>query len=142
MKVKDVMTHKVVHVEPETSVSAAARMLSHYNIGMVPVCAEDGSLQGVMTDRDIVTRCLAAERLPGKTRVGEIMTSRVSSVAPDMDLGVAAHLMGRLQVRRLPVVENGKLCGIVSLGDLAGNEESIYDAADALSEITGNISER
>ena len=59
-----------------------------------------------------------------------------------MDAAVAAHLMGRLQVRRLPVVENGKLCGMLSLGDLAKREQSIQDAADALSDITSNLSER
>ena len=58
---------------------------------------------------------------------------------PDMEIGVAAHLMGRLQIRRLPVVEQGKLCGLISLGDLAGYEETAYDAADALTDITSNI---
>mgnify|MGYP002519613828 CR=1 FL=1 len=59
-----------------------------------------------------------------------------------METGVAAHLMGRRQIRRLPVVENGRLCGMVSLGDLAAREESAYDATDALSEISNNVSVR
>ena len=74
--------------------------------------------------------------------VREIMTGRVLTVTPDMDTGAAAHLMGREQVRRLPVVENGRVCGMVSLGDLSQNEDSVYDAGDALSEITSNISDR
>ena len=59
-----------------------------------------------------------------------------------MDAAVAAHLMGRQQVRRLPVVENGRLCGMVSLADLAGREESALDAGDALAEISENLSDR
>ena len=102
----------------------------------------DGKVCGVVMDRDIVTRCLAANREPEHTTVQQIMTGRVLSVKPDLDAGAAAHLMGREQVRRLPVVEDGRLCGMVSLGDLAGKESSVMDASDALAEITSNISSR
>ena len=124
------------------SVSVAARTLAHYNVGMLPVCGSDGQLCGILTDRDIVTRCLAANRSPEKTSVKEIMTGQVLTAQPDMDTGAAANLMGRQQVRRLPVTENGKLCGMLSLGDLANREESVFDATDALAEITNNISNR
>ena len=70
------------------------------------------------------------------------MTGNVVSARPDMETSAAAGLMGRLQIRRLPVVENGKLCGMVSLGDLANREETGYDAADALSMISSNLSAR
>ena len=96
----------------------------------------------MVTDRDLVIRCMAANRQPAQTRVKDVMTAQVLSVEPDMEAGVAAHLMGRQQVRRLPVTEGGKLCGMISLGDLASREESIMDAADALSDITSNISHR
>lgn len=142
MKVKDVMTSPVIQIGAEESVAVAARTLTHYNIGVLPVCGSDGKLCGVITDRDIVTRCLAANRSAQDTTVREVMTSQVHSVRPDMDAGAAAHLMGRQQVRRLPVVDNGKLCGVISLGDLANTEEGSYDATDALSEITSNISHR
>ncbi len=142
MQVRHVMTTPVIRIGAEESVSVAARTLTHYNIGALPVCGSDGKLCGVITDRDIVTRCLAANRSPEDTTVRQIMTSQVFSVKPDMDAGAAAHLMGRQQVRRLPVVENEKLCGMLSLGDLAGSGENNYDAADALTEITGNISHR
>jgi len=142
MKVKDVMTSKVIRISPEESASVAARTLTHYNIGVLPVCTAEGKLCGMLTDRDIVTRCLAAERLPGNTRVREIMTGNVVAAAPDMDTGAAAALMGKAQVRRLPVLEGGKLCGMVTLGDLSQKEESVYDATDALAEITGNVSVR
>ena len=70
------------------------------------------------------------------------MTGQVTSVKPDMEIGVAAHLMGRQQIRRLPVTENGRLCGMVSLGDLAVREDSVMDAADALMDIASNLSQR
>ncbi len=142
MKVKDLMTQDVIRIRPEEPVSVAARNLTHYNIGMLPVCGSDGKLRGVVTDRDIVTRCLAAGRSPENTTVGQIMTSQVHSVDPNMDTALAAAMMGKRQIRRLPVVESGKLCGMLSLGDLAGNPDSAYDASDALSEITSNLSSR
>lgn len=141
MKVKDLMTKPAIHVSPTESVEVAARTLTQYNIGMLPVCGPDGKLCGVVTDRDMVIRCMASGKAPGKTAVREIMTGQVLSVQPDMEAGVAAHLMGRQQVRRLPVVENGKLCGLVSLGDLSKREDSVMDAADALAEISSNVSD-
>lgn len=142
MKVKDIMSGPVIRIHDKESVAVAARTLTHYNIGALPVCGGDGKLCGVLTDRDIVTRCMAAGRDPNTTQVKDVMTGQVLSVAPDTDAGVAASMMGRQQVRRLPVLDGGKLCGMVSLGDLAGRDESFYDAADALSDITGNISNR
>ena len=142
MKVRDIMTNTVIKIHPEETVEVAARALAHYNVGVLPVCEDNGAVCGVVTDRDLVTRCIASNRSPSDTKVRQIMTGQVLSAKPDMDVGVAAHLMGREQIRRLPVVENGRLCGMVSLGDLANREESVMDAADALTEITSNISSR
>lgn len=142
MKLRDVMTNPVIRIHPEESVAIAARTLNHYNIGALPVCGRDGRVCGLITDRDIVTRCLAAGKSAVSTTVAEIMTTRVVAARPDMEAGVAAGLMGREQIRRLPVMEGGKLCGMVSLGDLAVTEESSIDAGDALAEISGNVSHR
>ena len=142
MKLRDVMTKTVIRIHPEESVSVAARMLEHYNIGALPVCGNDGRMCGLVTDRDIVTRCLAAGRSPGTTTVRQVMTSGVIAAKPDMDAAVAAALMGREQIRRLPVLENGRLCGMVSLGDLAVKEESSIDAGDALTGISSHLSSR
>ena len=142
MKIRDVMTNSVIRIDPNETVAVAARTLTHYNIGALPVCGSDGSLQGMVTDRDLVTRCMASNRSPEQTRVGDVMTGKVICASPDMDTAVAAHLMGRQQIRRLPVVEKGRLCGMVSLGDLAGNEDCSIDAADALGDICANISRR
>jgi CBS domain-containing protein len=142
MKVRELMTSPAIRIGQDETVEVAARTLAHYNIGVLPVCAGDGRVCGVVTDRDLVTRCLAAGRMPGATKVRDVMTGSVVAAQPDMEAGVAAHLMGRQQVRRLPVMENGKLCGMVSLGDLANREESNFDAADALSDICANVSQR
>ena len=142
MKLREMMTGKVIRIRPEEPVGVAARMLAQYNIGALPVCGYDGSLKGLVTDRDIVTRCLAAGRSPSTTAVEEIMTTAVVSARPDMDLELAAGLMGRRQIRRLPVTENGRLCGMLSLGDLAVKPECSLDAGDALTEISEGLSRR
>ena len=142
MKIREIMTAPAVQIRQSETVEVAARTMARYNIGAMPVCGADGKLCGVLTDRDLVTRCLAAGRQPEQTIVADVMSGNVVSAQPDMDVAVAAHLMGRLQVRRLPVVENGALCGMVSLGDLANREDSCMDAADALTDICANISVR
>lgn len=138
MEIKDIMSQAVVSIHPNESVEVAARTMTQYNIGALPVCA-NGKLCGMLTDRDIVTRCLAANKLPGNTQVRQIMTEQVTTVRPEMETAVAAHLMGRLQIRRLPVVDNGKLCGMVSLGDMAVREETVMDAGDALADVSNNL---
>jgi CBS domain-containing protein len=139
MKVRDIMTTKVVRIGAMEPVEVAARTFIHYNIGMLPVCGEDGRLCGVVTDRDLVIRCMARGRGGAEAKVRDVMTGRIISAGPDMDISAAAHLMGRQQVRRLPVVENGRLCGMVTLADLAAVEEGALTAADALVDITSNI---
>ncbi len=142
MKLRDIMTNRVIRVSPEESVAVAARTLTHYNIGILPVCGADGRICGLVTDRDLVTRCIAAGRNPLKTTVREVMTGSVVAAQPDMDTVAASALMGREQIRRLPVIENGRLCGMVSLGDIAACGECSCDAADALTEISSNLSDR
>ena len=142
MKLREVMTAPVIRISPQETVAVAARALNHYNIGALPVCGSDGRLCGVVTDRDLVTRCLAAGRSPGSTTVREVMTTRVVAARPDMDVRLAAGLMGREQIRRLPVMEGGRLCGMVSLGDLATKEDTVLDAGDALMDISATLSSR
>ena len=142
MKLREIMSKQVVRIHPEETVAVAARMLEHNNIGAMPVCGSDGRLCGMVTDRDIVTRCLAAGKSPETTTVRDVMSGRIYVGRPDMEVSLAAGLMGREQIRRLPVMENGRLCGMVSLGDLAGKAESSMDAAGALTEISSHLSSR
>lgn len=141
MKIRELMTEPAIRISPEETVAVAARMLTHYNIGSLPVCAGDGRVCGVVTDRDLVTRCLAAGEDARRVTVGQVMTRNVIAAWPDMETTAAAALMGRQQVRRLPVLEGGRLCGMLSLGDIAEREQG-YDAVDALAEISSNLSQR
>ena len=142
MKLRQVMTQPVIRIHPEETVAVAARTLARYNIGMLPVCGSDGRLQGVVTDRDLVTRCLAAGRAPQLVSVGEVMTTQIVSARPDTEASQAIELMGSRQIRRLPILENGKLCGMVSLGDLATVQETAQGAGGALTEISCGLSRR
>lgn len=142
VKVKDVMTQRVIRVGPEEPASVAARMLARYNVGALPVCDENGKICGMVTDRDIVLRCVASDRNPEKVPVRHIMTSRVVTVSADMSLAAAAEKMAREQVRRLPVEERGRLCGMLTLGDLATAPEYAMEAAEALGQICTGISSR
>ena len=139
MKVRDIMSNQVIRIGHQEPAEVAARTLTHYNIGMLPVCGSDGRLCGVVTDRDLVTRCMAPGFAAGERKVRDVMTGRVVSAAPDMDVAEAAAIMGREQLRRLPVVENGKLCGLVSLADLAIAENGSLQVADTLVSITSNV---
>lgn len=139
MNVKDCMNRHVIAVSPEESAAVAARLMARHNVGALPVRAADGSLCGMVTDRDLVLRCMALERPPEQTAVSRIMTSRVSAIGPNASLVQAADRMAREQVRRLPVVEGRRLVGMVSLGDLSHRDDYAMEAAEALSEITANI---
>lgn len=90
MKLRDVMTNPVIRINPEESVAVAARTLDRYNIGALPVCGSDGRLCGLVTDRDIVTRCLAAGRSASSTPVRDVMTAKVITARPDMEVALAA----------------------------------------------------
>lgn len=142
MKLRDIMTDVVVRIGPQESVAVAARTLARHNIGVLPVCGTNGKLCGIVTDRDLVTRCIAAGRNPEVTQVREVMSTGVVAAQPDMDTMTAARLMGRQQIRRLPVLEDGRVCGMVSLGDLASCQETTGEAGEALAGVSNNVSVR
>ena len=138
MKVKDIMTTDVVKICPQETADVAARTLEHYNIGALPVCSLDDRLQGMLTDRDLVVRCLASGK-QGGTLVADLMTKQVITVTPETEVAEAAAIMGRNQIRRLPVVEGRTVCGMLSLGDISTHSQS---AAGALSAISSGLSRR
>ena len=139
MQVRDLMNPSVVSITPSESASLAARLLSRHNVGSLPVCGEDGGLRGIVTDRDIILRCVAAEEDPLKTQVKDIMTRNCAVVSPDDDAREATRLMAAKQVRRLPVLEGGKVVGMVSLGDLAKCGRYEMGISRALTDISENI---
>ena len=142
MKVSDIMNGSVVSISEDESVALASRLLSRHNVGSLPVCDGTGALRGMVTDRDIVLRCVATGRSPRETSVGEIMSRSLVTVSPGDEAGRAGELMGTAQVRCLPVTEDGRLVGIVSLGDMA--KVTLLDDASrkALTRISENLRER
>ena len=142
MQVRELMSRDVISVSPETAADAAARMLSRHNVGALPVCAGGGQVRGMVTDRDIVLRCVAAGKDPKTTPVREIMSGRVVAAAPEEDAEEAARRMAREQVRRLPVLEQGRLVGMLSLGDLSLNRNLQMEASACLTEISSQIQRR
>ena len=142
MEIKDLMNPSVVTIEPTSSAALAARLIQRHNVGALPVCGEDRRLRGMVTDRDIVLRCVAAEEDPAQTLVRDIMTRSCATISPHEDCRAATRLMAAQQIRRLPVVEEGKLVGIITLADLARSQRYDMEAAQALGEISENIVRR
>ena len=139
MLVRERMSTDVVTVSPDESVSLAARLMGRHNVGSLPVCTTEGRLRGMVTDRDIVLRCVANGYDPAKTPLREIMSRAVVTVAPGESAEKAMSLMGTKQLRRLPVSEGGRLVGILSLGDLAWERETDTEAGEALREICRSV---
>ena len=140
MLVKEVMNPGLVSISPEESAALAARLLTRHNLGALPVCGPGGRLEGVLTDRDIVTRCVAAGEDPAAVPVERIMTRGPVCAAPEEEALAALAKMARRQVRRLPVVSQGRVVGMVSLGDLSRRRGDWgMEAAAALAEISGGV---
>lgn len=117
MELREVMTPNPTVCSPDTSAAQAAEMMRDQDIGDVLV-QQDGSI-GIVTDRDIVTRAVAAGRDPKQVTLGDICTNDVQTVTPDTPIDDVIRLMSDKAVRRVPVVEGGQPIGIVALGDLA-----------------------
>jgi CBS domain-containing protein len=137
MQVFEAMTPDVVRVAPEVTLMEAARTMRNLDIGPLPVCEGD-RLLGMVTDRDITVRATAEGRDPQQTPVGDVMTTKVVCCHEADDIRAAAKLMQETQLRRLLVVnDDGRLVGIVSLGDLVlqtGDEKLAGRTLEKVSE--------
>ncbi|MCC8182648.1 MAG: CBS domain-containing protein [Clostridiales bacterium] len=142
MRIQDIMSKTVVSITPEESAALAARLLTRHNLGILPVCSQSGKLEGVVTDRDIITRCLAASEDPSRVPVRDIMTRDPETLSPQDKGEDALRRMAKRQVRRIPVVEDGQVVGMVSLGDLAKKGRYEAEAAKALCDISANVTRR
>jgi CBS domain-containing protein len=135
--VRDTMTADPRSIGASASVVEAARLMREEHIGSLPI-TDDEKLVGMITDRDITTRVVAEAADPKTTSVGDVSSRDLISVEPDNDLEEALQLMARHQVRRLPVVENGRLVGIVAQADIAltltENEQRTGELVEAISE--------
>lgn len=134
-QLREIMTTNVECCGPQEQVSQAAMVMKRLDVGSVPVCQNNNQVVGVITDRDIVLRCVA-ENQPTTTPIQSVMSQNVVTAPPDMSVDKAAHLMAEKQIRRLPIVENGQLVGIVAIGDLATRHPSAEEAGHALSDIS------
>lgn len=135
---REIMTNNVQTAGPQTTLREAAAMMRDGDMGSVPV-VDDGKLVGIVTDRDIVVRALAEGRDASSTVV-DAMTTELFSVSPDDFVFEAIRMMGDKQVRRIPVVEDGKLAGIIAMADVALETEDEREIAETLEEISTGAS--
>lgn len=119
MKIKELMTKTVWTCRADDPMSAAAWLMWEHDIGAVPVLGGDGHLEGIVTDRDLCMAAFFTGQPLANVRVDRAMSKLVYTVNPSQDIATAEELMRSKQIRRLPVVEDGKLIGMLSLGDLA-----------------------
>lgn len=134
-KLADIMSKNVVSVSPQQSINEAAELMSQHNVGALPV-VENGQLKGMITDRDITLRS-TAKTGDETAKVSECMSSgHLVTASSSMDVAEASRLMSENQLRRLPVVDEQRMVGMVSLGDVATEESGQQEAASALSSIS------
>lgn len=116
--VKEIMTKNIVAIMPDDTVEVAAKLMSDYDMGSLPVIS-GGQLKGLLTDRDIVTRCISKGKSANSTKVSDLMSTNVAFVTPEQSVHDAISMMAAERVRRLPVVKEGFVYGMVSLTDIA-----------------------
>jgi CBS domain-containing protein len=115
--VRDVMTTKVLTITPEASVARAAKLMAKNSVGSI-VVVKSRKPVGILTERDLLMKVLSADLKPSRIPVKRIMSSPVVTITPDTDIADAARIMARSNIRRLPVVEGGKLVGIITTMDI------------------------
>ena len=140
MKVRDLMTSDPSTVAPDDVIARAATLMREEDCGSIPV-VKDAKLVGIVTDRDITVRGVAAGKDPKTTKVAEVMSADPITVEPDTDAAEASRVMAQHQVRRLPVVEDGRLLGIVVTAQLA-RRESAGKMGETIKEISEPASGR
>ncbi len=126
MKVQDCMCNDVCCVKPETKIQEVAKLMSQKHVGCLPVCDSNNSICGIVTDRDLVLRCISCDKDVKQTTVKDIMTCDVSTCKKTDDITNAESIMGQKQIRRLPVCDdNNRVVGMLTLGDLANKDNEI-----------------
>jgi len=134
-KIREVMTPAPATIQADRPATEAAQKMKEADAGMIPVMT-NGNLLGTVTDRDIALRIVAEGKDPQSTLVGEIASTDPITVAPDEDLDAALEKMAKHQVRRLPVVEDGRLIGVVAQADVAreGDEKDVGHTVEEISK--------
>lgn len=135
MKASDIMSKSIVSLSSNDTIERAATLMKEYDIGSVPVCDGDKVI-GIVTDRDITLRAVSSGANPSSETVKNVMTTNPVTASPDMNLEDVSRIMSQQQIRRIPIVENERLVGIVSLGDLATEPQADQKAGHSLSDIS------
>ncbi len=135
MKIKEIMTKSIASLNGDDTVEQAAHLMKEHNIGSIPIC-EGEKVIGIITDRDIALRSVAEGENFKRQNVRKVMTSNPVLGTPDMEVNDAARVMSERQIRRLPIVENDNLVGMISLGDIAIEPNLKNNAEDALKNIS------
>ena len=136
MQLKEILPREVYYATPSSTLSEVAGLMLRHNIGAVPICEGDSRLVGIITDRDLAIECCTSGVDIRSTEVREFMTQNPITANPDMDVKDACELMAHEQIHRLPVVQDGRLLGVVSLGDMAvcmPREQCVLDALARIS---------
>lgn len=130
------MTTDARCIKEDQTLEDAARMMQDLDCGSLPICGDDGKLKGMITDRDIVLKCVAAGHNPREMMARELASGKPHWVDADASVDDAIEIMERHQVRRLPVIADHKLVGILSQGDIARNytEERVGELVEHISE--------
>ncbi len=141
MKVSDIMTSEgLATATLDTTLAEIAARMRDENVGAIPIVDDDEKLAGIITDRDIVVRGIAEGQDPDECTAEDIISEKLHTIHPHADIEEAAELMARHQIRRLPVVENAVIVGMISLGDIAVKSEE-DEAASALEDISEGVRE-
>lgn len=135
MTVQEIMTPFPTTLAPDDSVYKAAQIMRDEDVGAIPVVDEGGSLVGIVTDRDIVVGSIAQGH-DSDSPVAECMTANPDTIPHDITVEQATQQMAKHQVRRLPVVQSGRLVGILSLGDIASSAAPEQEKATTLEDVS------
>ena len=132
---RDIMTPDVECVGENETLADAARKMRDLNVGAMPICGEDNRLKGMVTDRDIVVRCIAEGGDPQSVRAGELGQGKPVTIGADDSIEEALQTMKEYKVRRLPVIDGHSLVGMVSQADIARNIDpsKVGDVVEAIS---------
>ena len=137
MTVGQIMTAFPEALGPEDTIQKAAKMMRDHDYGVIPLVDGDSALVGIVTDRDIVIKAIASGHGP-ETSLSECMTPNPDSVPKDIPIEHALHVMNTRQIRRLPVVEYGRLIGMVSLGDIAKSQTPAAETLKTLEIVSAS----
>ena len=142
MKVRELMSLDLCYCTPDDKIIDVAKKMNKYHVGSLPVCNDNKNVVGIITDRDITLRCVACNKDASSTIANDIMTKSVCCCNSNTDVQDVTKLMSDMQIRRIPIIENDKLVGILTLGDLSNckniSAKEVYDTIENICRTGSN----